>query len=173
MVFSKTMAQERQNQGHFGNSEQKGNHPVSDELTLSEEATFLIRLIFEEFEEIIINYPHHAAYCFASITHLAETTENLSHFARRLGMWLWIEVLSFQIEEPLDLKELADHFEIDTKNVQSGINELVRAREFKVEWERREQIKMAPCMLKETVICFAEQVLNGIKAGKREEGVEP
>ena len=165
------MIQRKQSQSNLGNSEQNGNHAVANELTLSEEATFLIRLIFEEFEEIIINYPHHAAYCFASITHLVETTENLSHLARRLGMWLWIEALAFQIEEPLDLKEIADHFEIGMETVQSGISELVQAGEFKMEWEQKERIKIVPCMLKETVIHFAEQVLNGIEASEQEEGV--
>ena len=173
IIFTKTMTQATQNQNNLGNSAQNGNPPVPEELTLAEEATFLIQLTFEEFEEIIVNYPHHAAYCFASITHLAETTENLSHFARRLGMWLWIEVLAFQIEEPLDLTKLVEHFETDPETVQTGIDELVNAKEFEIEWEREGQIKLAPRMSKETVIYFAEQVLNGIMAGKREEGVEP
>ena len=171
MVFSKTMAQERKNQDPFGNSEQSGNGSVSDELTLSEEAALLIQLIFEEFEELLNDYPHHAAYCFASIIHLSETTEDLSHFARRLGMWLWIEVLSFQIEEPLSLRKLAEHFDTNVKNIQTGINELVKTGQFKIEWKRRNQIKLAPRMIKETVIHFAEQVLSGLEAGESEEGV--
>ena len=171
MTLSKTMTQETQDQTNLGNSEQNGNHPTQETPTVLGEATSLIQLIFEEFEETLINYPHHAAYCFASITHLAETTENLSHFARRLGMWLWVEALAFQIEEPLNLKKLAEHFEIDTETVQNGITELVQAGEFKMEWERGELIKIAPCMLKETVIHFAEQVLSGIKAGEHEKGV--
>ena len=89
------MRKKKKKQGNFDNSEQNDSPAVSDELTLAEEAGFLIHIAFEEFEEIIINYPHHAAYCFASITRLADTTENLSHFTRRLGMWLWIEVLAF------------------------------------------------------------------------------
>ncbi len=173
MVFSETMAQEQQNEGHFGNSEQNGNGSVSDELTLSEEAAFLIHLIFEEFDELLNDYPHHAAYCFASIIHLSETTEDLSHFARRLGMWLWIEVLSFQIEEPLSLRKLAEHFDTNAKNVQTGINELVKTGQFKIEWERSNQIKLAPRMIKETVMRFAEQVLSGLEAGEREGGVSP
>lgn len=167
------MKQKAQDQRNFGNSEQNGNHPLPEAPTPSEEATFLIQLTFEEFEEIIINYPHHAAYCFASITDLAETTENLSHFARRLGMWLWIEVLAFQIEEPLALMKFAEHFETDLETVQIGINQLVDAEKFKIEWEREGEIKLAPRMSKETVIHFAEQVLNGIKVGEREEGAKP
>ena len=160
-------------QGNLNNSKQNGNPPVPEELTLPEEALFLIQLIFEEFEEIIINYPHHAGYCLASITRLVDTSENLSQFARRLGMWLWIEVLAFQIEEPLDLTELAEHFEIDQKAIQTGISELVNAEEFEIEWEREGHIKLVPRMLKETVILFAEQVLNGIEASEQEEGVSP
>ena len=163
----------KKNQDNFDNSEQNGSPSVSDELTLAEEAGFLIQIAFEEFEEIIINYPHHAAYCFASITRLVETTENLSHFTRRLGMWLWIEVLAFQIEEPLDLAEFVEQFEVDLKSIQFGINELVNMKEFEIEWEQEKQIKLVPRMSKETVIHFAEQVLSGIRAGKQEEGVEP
>ena len=165
------MRHKKRHQDNFGNSEQNGNPPVPEELTLPEEAIFLIQLIFEEFEEIIINYPHHAGYCLASITRLVDTSENLSQFARRLGMWLWIEVLAFQIEEPLDLTELAEHFEIDQKAIQTGISELVNAEEFEIEWEREGHIKLVPRMLKETVILFAEQVLNGIEASEQEEGV--
>ena len=165
------MKQKKQNKDNSDDSKQNGNPPVPDELTLPEEAMFLIQLIFEEFEEIMINYPHHAAYCLASITRLVDTTENLSQFARRLGMWLWIEVLAFQIEEPLDLTELADHFEIDQDAIQTGIDELVNVEEFEVEWEREGHIKLVPRMLKETVIHFAEQVLSGIRAGEQEEGV--
>lgn len=160
------------NQNNFREPGQNGNPLDIEELTLPEEAVFLIQLIFEEFEELIVDYPHHAAYCFASITHLAGTTDNLSRFASRLGMWLWIEVLSFQIEEPLSLTELAEHFETDEKTVQSGINELVKAGQFKMEWEQQNQIKLAPRMLKETVIHFAEQVLSGIEVGEKE-GAEP
>lgn len=167
------MKKKEQNQRNFNNSEQNGNGSVSDELTLSEEAAFLIHLIFEEFDELLNDYPHHAAYCFASIIHLSETTEDLSHFARRLGMWLWIEVLSFQIEEPLSLRKLAEHFDTNAKNVQTGINELVKTGQFKIEWERSNQIKLAPRMIKETVMRFAEQVLSGLEAGEREGGVSP
>lgn len=168
-----TVKQEKLNQDNFGNSEQNGNGSDSDELTLSEEAALLIQLIFEEFEELLNDYPHHAAYCFASIIHLSETTEDLSHFARRLGMWLWIEVLSFQTEEPLSLRKLAEHFDTNVKNIRTGINELVKTGQFKIEWKRRNQIKLAPRMIKETVINFAEQVLSGLEAGEREEGVSP
>ena len=67
-----------------------------------------------------MNYPHHTAYCFAAITRLAGTTEDLSNFVRRVGMSLWIEVLAFQIEEPLSLKALAEHLETDVKTVLKG-----------------------------------------------------
>ena len=167
------MTQKNRNPGNFGNSEQNGNHSTPDELTLAEEAEFLIHIAFEEFEEIIINYPHHVAYCFAAITRLVDTTENLSHFTRRLGMWLWIEVLAFQTEEPLDLTEFVEQFESDLKTIESGINELVNAEEFKIEWEQEKQIKLVPRMAQETVIHFAERVLSGIRAGQQEEGVEP
>ena len=167
------MKKKKKKQGNFDNSEQNGSPAVSDELTLAEEAGFLIHIAFEEFEEIIINYPHHAAYCFASITRLADTTENLSHFTRRLGMWLWIEVLAFQTEEPLDLAKFVEQFEIDVETIKTGINELVTAEEFKIEWEQEKQIKLVPRMAKETVIHFAERVLSGIRAGKLEEGAEP
>lgn len=166
------MEQEKQNGNNFDDIEQNGNHLDVEELTLPEEAGFLIQLIFEEFEELLNDYPHHAAYCFASIIHLADTAENLSHFARRLGMWLWIEVLSFQTEEPLNLSELAEHFETDVKTVQIGIDELVKTGQFKMEWKQEDKIKLAPRMLKETVIHFAEQVLNGIEMGAEEEGAE-
>lgn len=166
------MKQKKQNQSNLDNSEQNGSPSVSDELTLAEEAGFLIQIAFEEFEEIIINYPHHAAYCFASITRLVDTTENLSHFTRRLGMWLWIEVLAFQTEEPLALAEFVEQFEVDLKTIQTGINELVNTKEFEIEWEQEKQIKLVPRMSKETVIHFAEQVLSGIRAGKHEEGAE-
>ena len=166
------MKKKKQDQSSLGNSEQNGNPSNTDELTLAEEAGFLIQIAFEEFEEIIINYPHHAAYCFASITRLVDTTENLSHFTRRLGMWLWIEVLAFQTEEPLDLTEFVEQFDIDVETIETGINELVTAEEFKIEWEQEKQIKLVPRMAKETVIHFAERVLSGIRAGKQEEGVE-
>lgn len=167
------MEHEKQNGNNFGAPEKNGNHLDIEELTLSEEAAFLIQLIFEEFEELLNDYPHHAAYCFASIIHLSDTAENLSHFARRLGMWLWIEVLSFQTEEPLNLGDLAEHFETDVKTVQSGIDELVETGQFKMEWKQQNKIKLAPRMLKETVIHFAEQVVSGIEMGEQEEGAEP
>ena len=167
------MKHEKQNGNNSNDPEQNGNHLDIEELTLSEEAAFLIQLIFEEFEELLNDYPHHAAYCFASIIHLSDTAENLSHFARRLGMWLWIEVLSFQTEDPLNLGELAKHFETDVKTIQIGIDELVAAGQFKMEWKQQNKIKLAPRMLKETVIHFAEQVLSGIEIGEQEEGAEP
>ncbi len=166
------MKQEKQNGHFFSEPEQNGNHLDIEELTLSEEAAFLIQLIFEEFEELLNDYPHHAAYCFASIIHLSDTAENLSHFARRLGMWLWIEVLSFQTEEPLSLSALAEHFDTDVETVQKGIDELVKTGQFKMEWQQENKIKLAPRMLKETVIHFAEHVLNGIEMGAQEEGTE-
>jgi hypothetical protein len=162
------MAQAPRNQDNA----QNGNHPDFEELTPPEEAALLIQLIFEEFEEILMNYPHHAAYCFAAITRLAGTTENLSYFARRLGMWLWIEVLTFQIEEPLSLDELAEHFETDTETVRTGIDELQKIREFDIESEGKGQIKLVPRMSKETVTHFAEQVLSGIEAGEQEEEIK-
>lgn len=166
------MKQEKQN-GHFFNEpEQNGNPLDIEELTLSEEAAFLIQLIFEEFEELLNDYPHHAAYCFASIIHLSETMEDLSQFARRLGMWLWIEVLSFQTEEPLSLKALAEHFETDVKTVQNGIDELVQTGQFQMEWKQQNKIKLVPRMLKETVLRFAEHVVSGIEMGEQEEGAE-
>lgn len=166
------MRKKKRDQGNFDHSEQNGNPPAPEELTLPEEATFLIHLIFEEggFEDLLMNYPHHAAYCFASITRLAETTADVSHFARRLGMWLWFEVFSFQIEEPLSLKELAEHFDTDVKTIQNAIDELVKIRDFDVEWQERDDIKLIPRMSKETVLNFAEQVLSGIEAGEQEEG---
>ena len=167
------MKHEKQNGNNANDPEQNGNHLDIEELTLSEEAAFLIQLIFEEFEELLNDYPHHAAYCFASIIHLSDTAENLSHFARRLGMWLWIEVLSFQTEEPLNLGDLAEHFETDVKTVQSGIDELVETGQFKMEWKQQNKIKLAPRMLKETVIHFAEQVVSGIEMGEQEEGADP
>ncbi len=167
------MKHEKQNEDNFGDIEQNGDHLDVEELTLSEEAAFLIQLIFEEFEELLNDYPHHAAYCFASIIHLSDTAENLSDFARRLGMWLWIEVLSFQTEEPLNLGKLAKHFETDVKTVQSGIDELVETGQFKMEWKQQNKIKLAPRMLKETVIHFAEQVVSGIEMGEQEEGADP
>ena len=88
-------------------------------------------------------------------------------------MWLWIEVLSFQTEEPLSLSELAGHFETDVKTVQKGIDELVKTEQFKMEWKQEDTVKLAPRMIKETVIHFAEQVLSGIEMGEREEGAAP
>ena len=166
------MAHEKQNGDNFDDIEQNGNHLDVEELTLPEEAGFLIQLVFEEFEELLNDYPHHAAYCFASIIHLSDTAEDLSRFARRLGMWLWIEVLSFQTEEPLNLGELAEHFETDMKTVQNGIDELVKTGQFEMEWKHRNKIKLVPRMLKETVIRFAEQVVSGIEMGERGEGAE-
>ena len=166
------MEQERRDQSNLGSPDQNGDHLDLEELTPPEEASLLIQLVFEEFEEVLMNYPHHAAYCFASITRLANTTENLSHFSRRLGMWLWVEVLAFQIEEPVSLDELAEHFETDTETVQTGIDELEEIREFEMEWELSGRIKLIPRMSKETVTHFAEQVLRGIEAGKQEEGTE-
>ena len=166
------MKTKKPNRNNFGEPGQNGNHLNIEELTLSEEAAFLIRLVFEEFEELLNDYPHHAAYCFASIIHLSDTAEDLSHFARRLGMWLWIEVLSFQTEEPLSLKALADHFETDVKTVQNGIDELVKTGQFEMEWKQQNKIKLVPRMLKETVLRFAEQVVSGIEMGEREEGAE-
>ena len=166
------MKTKKPNRNKFGEPGQNGNHLDIEELTLSEEAAFLIRLIFEEFEELLNDYPHHAAYCFASIIHLSDTAEDLSHFARRLGMWLWIEVLSFQTEEPLSLSELAEHFETDVKTVQKGIDELVKTGQFEMEWKQQNKIKLVPRMLKETVLRFAEQVVSGIEMGEREEGAE-
>lgn len=167
------MRKKKQNQGNSDTSQQNGNSAVSDELTLAEEAGFLIHLIFEEgdFEDLLMNYPHHAAYCFASITRLADTTANVSHFARRLGMWLWFEVFSFQTEEPLSLRELATHFDTNVKTIQNAIDELVKIRDFDIEWQERDDIKLIPRMSKETVLNFAEQVLRGIEAGEQEEGV--
>ena len=157
---------------NIDSSKQNGNHLDLEELTPPEEASFLIQIAFEEFEEILTNYPHHAAYCFASITRLASTTENLSHFARRLGMWLWVEVLAFQTEEPLSLSELAEHFETDAQTVQSGIEDLEKIREFEMEWELKGRIKLVPRMSKETVTHFANQVLTGIEAGEQEKRAE-
>ena len=88
-------------------------------------------------------------------------------------MWLWIEVLSFQIEEPLSLDKLAEHFETDTETVQTGIEELEKIKEFEMEWELKGRIKLIPRMSKETVTHFANQVLSGIEAGEQEERVEP
>ncbi len=167
------MKQKKLNSDNFGDSGQNGNPLDIGELTLSEEAAFLIQLIFEEFEELLNDYPHHAAYCFASIIHLSDTAEDLPRFARRLGMWLWIEVLSFQTEEPLSLRKLAEHFETDVKTVQNGIDELVKTGQFEMEWKHRNKIKLVPRMLKETVLRFAEQVVSGIEMGEQEEGAEP
>ncbi len=153
--------------------EQNGNHLDLEELTPPEEAAFLIRFAFEEFEEIIMNYPHHAAYAFAAISQLAGTNKDISNFTRRLGMWLWMEVLAFQIEEPLSLKELAEHLETDVKTVLNEIDALVEIREFDIEWKRKGEIKLIPRMSKETVARFAEHVISGIEAGQREMGMEP
>ncbi len=160
------MAQAPRNQ----DNSQNGKHPDLEELTPPEEAAFLIRFAFEEFEEIIMNYPHHSAYCFAAITRLAGTNEDLTNLTRRIGMWLWMEVLAFQIEEPLILKELAADLEIDVETVLTGIDELVRIREFDIESKHKQKIKLIPRMSKETVTHFAEQVLSGIEAGQQVEG---
>ena len=168
------MKNEKQDQNSFGEPGQNGNHLDIEELTLSEEAALLIRIVFEEggFEDLLMNYPHHAAYCFAAITRLAETTADISHFARRLGMWLWIEVFSFQIEEPLSIRKLAKHFDTDAKTIQNAIDELVKIRDFDIEWHEKNKIKLIPRMSKETVLNFAEKVLSGIEAGEQEEGAE-
>ena len=79
-----------------------------------------------------------------------------------------MEVLAFQIEEPLSLKELAKDIETDVKTVLNGIDELVEIREFDIEWKRKQQIKLIPRMSKETVAQFAEHVISGIEAGQRE-----
>lgn len=162
------MAQQRRTPDSLGEPGHNGNSHADDGPTLPEEAESLIQIVFEEFEDVLGDYPHHATYCFASITRLAHTDENLSHLARRVGMWLWIKVLSFEIESPLSLKELAEHFDIGTKALRTVIDELVRAGEFDMEWHRKGQIKLAPRMLRETVIYFAEQVLSGIEEAERE-----
>ena len=162
------MAQESRNLINLDGPEQNGNPLGLEELTPPEEAAFLIRFAFEEFEETILNYPHHAAYCFAAISQLAGTNKDLSSFVRRLGMWLWMEVLAFQIEEPLNLKELAEHLETDVKTVLTGIDQLVEIGEFDIEWKRKREIKLIPRMSIETVARFAEHVTSGIEAGQRE-----
>ncbi|MDE0684178.1 MAG: hypothetical protein OXI63_14765 [Candidatus Poribacteria bacterium] len=168
------MKHEKQNGYNFGKPEQNGNQLDIEEMTLSEEAALLIRIVFEEdgFEDLLMNYPHHAAYCFAAITRLVDTTAEVSHFARRLGMWLWIEVFSFQIEEPLSIRRLAKHFDTNAKTIQNAIDELVKIRDFDIEWHEKNKIKLIPRMSKETVYNFAERVLSGIEAGEQEEGVE-
>ena len=173
------MEYKKQNGNNFGQPEQNGNPLDIEEMTLSEEAALLIRLIFEQngeddgFKGILMNYPHHAAYCFAAITRLADTTAEVSHFARRLGMWLWVEVFSFAIEEPLSIRRLAKHFDTNAKTIQNGIDELVKIRDFDIEWQEENKIKLIPRMSKETVLNFAERVLSGIEAGEKEEGAEP
>ena len=172
------MKHKKQNVDFFGEPEENGNHLDIEELTLSEEAAILISLVFEQdgeddgFKTLLMNYPHHAAYCFAAITRLAETTVEVSHFARRLGMWLWIEVFSFQIEEPLSIRKLAKHFDTNAKAIKDGIDELVKIRDFDIEWQEKNMIKLIPRMSKETVLNFAERVLSGIEAGQKEEGAE-
>ena len=173
------MEYKKQNENNFAEPGQNGN-PLEEELTLSEEAALLIRLIFEQngeddgFKDILMNYPHHTAYCFAAITRLADTTAEVSHFARRLGMWLWVEVFSFAIEEPLSIRRLAKHFDTDAKTIQNAIDELVKIRDFDIEWHEKNKIKLIPRMSEETVRIFAEKVLSGIEAGRKEqEGVEP
>ena len=167
------MGQERRDKINFDTTEHNGNPLDLGELTPPEEAAFLIRFAFEEFEEIIMNYPHHAAYCFAAITQLAGPNRDISSFVRRIGMSLWMEVLTFQIEEPLSLNEIAEHLETDVKTVLSGIDKLVEIREFDIEWKREQQIKLIPRMSKETVAQFAEHVISGIEAGQQEMGMEP
>ena len=173
------MEYKKENGNNFAKPGQNGN-PLEEELTLSEEAALLIRLILEQngeddgFKDILMNYPHHAAYCFAAITRLADTTAEVSHFARRLGMWLWVEVFSFAIEEPLSIRRLAKHFDTDAKTVQNAIDELVKIRDFDIEWHEKNKIKLIPRMSEETVRNFAERVLSGIEAGRKEqEGAEP
>ena len=167
------MRHENRNRDIFGSSEQQAVDPVPEGLTLTEEAESLIQLIFQEFEETIINYPHHVAYCLSSIIHLSETTGGLSHFAQRLGMWLWIEVLAFQVEEPVSLLKLAEHFDTEPETIQSGIEELAAAKEFKIEWQTEMDIKLVPRMSKGTVLHFAEQALGAIAAVEQEEGASP
>lgn len=173
------MEYKKQNGNNFAEPGQNGN-PLEEEWTLSEEAALLIRIVFEEgseeggFKDILMNYPHHAAYCFAAITRLADTTAEVSHFARRVGMWLWIEVFSFQIEEPLSIRKLAKHFDTNAKTILNAIDELVKIRDFDIEWHEKNKIKLIPRMSEETVHNFAEKVLSGIEAGRKEqEGVEP
>jgi len=127
-------------------SEHNGNHLDLKKLTPPEEAAFLIRFAFEEFEEITMSYPHHAAYCFAAITQLAGTNKNISDFTRRLGMSLCMEVLTFHIEKPLSLEELAEHLETDMKIFLKGIGELVEIRGFDIEWKREGKIKLVSRM---------------------------
>jgi len=164
------MAHQKRNQGNFGNPEHNGKPHAACELTLPEEAEVLIQLALEELADILVDYPHHATYCFASITRLAHTNENISYLARRFGMWLWMKVLAFEIEEPLCFSELAAHFDTELREAETVIDELVSAGEFNMEWNEEGQLKLAPCMLKETVIYFAEQVLSGIEDAEQAEG---
>ena len=162
------MAHERRNFS-FGEPGHNGNHhgDAMDELSLPEEAAFLIQLAFEELEDVLIDYPHHGTYCFAAITRLAHPEIELSFIARRIGMWLWMEVLVFQIEEPLSLSELAEHFDIPQEVLENALDELVSAQEFEMEWKEKGEVKLAPRLLSETVIHFAEQVLGGIEDAER------
>ncbi len=152
----------------FGGPEHNGDYADAlEDFSLPEEAAFLIQLAFEELEEVLADYPHHGTYCFAAITRLVHTEVELSPLARRIGMWLWMEVLAFQIEEPLSISELAEHFEVLPKTVENVIDELAKAKEFEVEWKEKDEIKLAPRLLGETVIHFAEQVLSGIEESER------
>lgn len=163
------MAQEQRNFS-FGEPGHNGNHhgDAMDEFPLPEEASFLIQLAFEELEEILIDYPHHGTYCFAAITRLAHPDLELSTIARRVGMWLWMEVLAFQTEEPLSLSELAEHFNITQEVFENALDELVSAKEFQMEWKEKDEVKLVPSLLSETIIHFAEQVLAGIEDAERE-----
>lgn len=161
------MAQEQRTLS-FGEPEHNGNHADAlEDLSLPEEAAFLIQLAFEELEDVLVDYPHHGTFCFAAITRLVHTEAELSTLARRVGMWLWMEVLAFQIEEPLSIAELAEHFDIRTETVEKAVDELANAEEFEVEWKEKDQIKLAPRLLAETVLHFAEQVMSGIEETER------
>ena len=172
------MEYKKPNGNNFAEPGQNGN-PVEEEWTLLDEASLLIHLILEQddeddgFQDILMNYPHHAAYCLAAITRLVDTTADISHFARRLGMWLWLEVFSFTIEEPLSIRRLAKHLDTNAKTIRDAIDELVKIRDFDIEWEKKNRIKLIPRTSEETVRLFAEKVLSGLKAGRKEQGVEP
>ena len=163
------MKKRKPNRRRSGNSEGNGSPRSPETLTLSGEAELLIHLAFEGGEEIIVQYPHHAAYCFASIACLVQKVEGLTDFERRVGMWLWMEVLTFQTEEALDCDALAEHFETDTATIRAAIDALVNAKQFKVEWSMNADVKVVPRLTKESVLLFAEQVLEGIETGEREE----
>lgn len=163
------MAQE-QRKFSFGEPGHNGNPPADaiDEFSLPEEASFLIHLAFEELEEVLMDYPHHGTYCFAAITRLVHTEVELSTLARRIGMWLWMEVLAFQTEEPLSISELAEHFSISPGDFEDALDELLDAEEFELEWKEKDEVKLVPRLLAETIIHFAEQVLGGIEEAERD-----